>query len=115
MERRLTEDELELLAAVGRGPDGRSTDIASGGGPPHWVASMLNYCSRCGAELEMATLPEESRDRLACASCGYIAYVNPRLVVTTLPVTPAGRAHPAAAGDRAGPGLVGTARRVPRG
>ena len=48
---------------------------------------MMNYCTRCGAELAVASLPEESRDRLACAACGYIAYVNPRLVVTTLPVT----------------------------
>src|SRR5439155_6973225 len=29
----------------------------------------------------------EDRHRLACAACGHIAYVNPRLVVTTLPIT----------------------------
>jgi ADP-ribose pyrophosphatase YjhB (NUDIX family) len=90
MERRLSDVELDLIATVGRGPDGRSTDVASGGGTPHWLASILNYCSRCGAELAVASLPEESRDRLACAACGYIAYANPRLVVTTLPVNPAG-------------------------
>ncbi len=87
MERRLDDDEIELLRAAGRGLDGRSTDIASGGGAPRWVSATLNYCSRCGAELAIASLPEESRDRLACAACGYIAYINPRLVVTTLPVT----------------------------
>jgi ADP-ribose pyrophosphatase YjhB (NUDIX family) len=32
----------------------------------------------------------EDRHRLACRSCGYIAYVNPRVVVTTLPVTDGG-------------------------
>ena len=48
---------------------------------------MLRYCSRCGARLELATLPEENRERLACDACGFIAYVNPRLVVTTIPVT----------------------------
>src|SRR5262249_18019449 len=32
----------------------------------------------------------EDRDRMACRSCGLIAYVNPRLVVTTLPITDAG-------------------------
>ncbi len=32
----------------------------------------------------------EDRDRLACLSCGHITYVNPRLVVTTFPVTEAG-------------------------
>jgi ADP-ribose pyrophosphatase YjhB (NUDIX family) len=37
-------------------------------------------------------LPEENRERLVCANCGFIAYVNPRLVVTTIPVTDAGEA-----------------------
>jgi ADP-ribose pyrophosphatase YjhB (NUDIX family) len=35
-------------------------------------------------------VPGEDRDRLACPDCGHIAYVNPRLVVTTLPITEAG-------------------------
>ena len=74
-----------------RGLDGRSTDIASGDGTPDWIAATLRYCSRCGARLALATLPEENRERLACAACGFIAYVNPRLVVATLPVTDDGR------------------------
>ena len=32
----------------------------------------------------------EHRHRLACPACGHIAYVNPRLVATTLPITEAG-------------------------
>jgi ADP-ribose pyrophosphatase YjhB (NUDIX family) len=28
----------------------------------------------------------EDRQRLSCEACGHIAYVNPRLVVTTLPI-----------------------------
>ena len=51
---------------------------------------MLNYCSRCGTELTFGAIEGEDRDRLGCPSCGYIAYVNPRLVVTTIPVTDAG-------------------------
>ena len=74
-----------------RGPDARSTDIASGGGVPGWLASMLNFCSRCGAELRFGFIDGEDRERLACEQCGYVAYVNPRLVVTTLPVTNDGR------------------------
>jgi ADP-ribose pyrophosphatase YjhB (NUDIX family) len=53
--------------------------------------AMLNFCARCGAELQLGPVPDEDRDRLACPVCGYIAYVNPRLVVTTLPVTEDGR------------------------
>jgi ADP-ribose pyrophosphatase YjhB (NUDIX family) len=73
-----------------RGPDGRSTDLASGRGVPPWIATSLNFCSRCGATLRFGTIPGEDRDRLSCEACGHIVYVNPRLVVTTFPVTDAG-------------------------
>ena len=73
-----------------RGRDGRSTDILSGRGVPDWIASSLNYCSRCGASLAFGPIEGEDRHRLACEVCGYIAYVNPRLVVTTIPVTDSG-------------------------
>jgi 8-oxo-dGTP diphosphatase len=59
-------------------------------GVPAWLAATLNFCSQCGSPLTFGPLPGEERDRLACERCGYIAYVNPRLVVTTLPVTDAG-------------------------
>jgi ADP-ribose pyrophosphatase YjhB (NUDIX family) len=90
MERPLDAAELAAMAALGRGPDGRSTDIASGFGPPAWISATLNFCSRCGEELVSGPLVGENRDRLACVACGHVAYVNPRLVVTTIPVTDAG-------------------------
>ena len=92
MERRLDDDERRQMAALGRGPDGRSTDIASGRGVPDWLASTLSHCSRCGGPLALGTPPGENRDRLTCSACGYISYVNPRLVATTIPVTEAGEA-----------------------
>jgi ADP-ribose pyrophosphatase YjhB (NUDIX family) len=70
-----------------RGPDGRSTDLPSGSGVPPWLAATLNFCTRCGAPLRFGMVPGEDRERLACAECGHVAYVNPRLVVTTLPIT----------------------------
>jgi ADP-ribose pyrophosphatase YjhB (NUDIX family) len=73
-----------------RGPDARSTDIDSGRGVPAWLASTLNFCNRCGGALQFGPIEGEDRDRLACASCGLVAYVNPRLVVTTIPVNDAG-------------------------
>jgi ADP-ribose pyrophosphatase YjhB (NUDIX family) len=72
------------------GLDGRSTEIDSGLGVPMWLAAHFNFCSRCGARLRMGMVPGEERERLACDACGYIAYVNPRLVVTAIPVTDAG-------------------------
>lgn len=74
-----------------RGPDGRSSDLDSGGGVPDWMAHHLNFCSSCGASLRFGEIPGEDRHRLSCPSCGHIAYVNPRLVVTTLPITDDGK------------------------
>jgi 8-oxo-dGTP diphosphatase len=76
--------------AFDSGLDGRSTDIDSGLGVPGWLAAHLKFCSRCGARLRHGEVPGEDRERLACDACGYIAYVNPRLVVTAIPVTDAG-------------------------
>ena len=73
-----------------RGLDGRSTGIPSGLGVPVWLEAGLRHCSRCGAPLRFGPIDGEDRDRLACESCGHIAYVNPRLVVTTIPVTDTG-------------------------
>ena len=77
--------------AAARGPDARSTDIASGGGVPGWIAASQHHCSRCGTALDFGPVAGEDRDRASCPACGYIAYVNPRLVVTTFPVTADGR------------------------
>jgi ADP-ribose pyrophosphatase YjhB (NUDIX family) len=63
---------------------------ASQPGVPRWLAANLNFCSRCGSALAFGPLPNEERDRLACATCGFIAYINPRLVVSTLPVMESG-------------------------
>lgn len=57
---------------------------------PGWIRSILGYCSRCGSPLELGEVPGDHRERLVCRACGFIAYVNPRLVVSTLPVTDAG-------------------------
>ena len=60
------------------------------GGIPDWLEPMVRFCSRCGAQLTFGSLEGEERARLACPSCRFVFYVNPRLVVTTLPVTERG-------------------------
>jgi ADP-ribose pyrophosphatase YjhB (NUDIX family) len=86
----LDEHARRALAEVGRGRDARSTDISSGGGVPAWIAATLNHCTRCGATLAVGRATGDHRDRLACNACGLVAYVNPRLVVGTLPVNERG-------------------------
>lgn len=79
-------------------------------GAPDWLEPTLRNCSRCGGELAFGPVEGEDRDRHCCMDCGYVTYVNPRVVVTTLPVTDAGelvllrRAIPPATGAWAQPG-----------
>lgn len=80
-------------------------DAGAGRGVPAWLAATLNHCSRCGAPLRLGMVPGEDRERLACDSCGYVAYVNPRLVVTCLPVTDAGEVMLLRRGIEPGRGL----------
>lgn len=79
-------------------------------GAPEWLAPTLCNCSRCGGPLVYGPVPGEDRERHRCSACGCVTYVNPRLVVTTLPVTDAGelvlirRAIPPGFGAWAQPG-----------
>ncbi len=59
-------------------------------GVPPWLAETLNYCSRCGGPLVFGPVAGDERERLVCGRCGFVTYVNPRLVVTAIPVTEAG-------------------------
>jgi ADP-ribose pyrophosphatase YjhB (NUDIX family) len=60
------------------------------GGIPDWLEPMVRFCSRCGDALSFGPIDGEERERLSCSKCGFIFYVNPRLVVTTLPITDRG-------------------------
>ncbi|HEX2923962.1 MAG TPA: NUDIX hydrolase [Chloroflexota bacterium] len=46
----------------------------------------MPYCMQCGSNLEAKVPPGDDRNRLVCPSCGFISYVNPKLVVGALPV-----------------------------
>jgi len=83
----------------------RTLDVGAGRGVPAWLAATLNHCSHCGGALHLRMLPGEDRERLACDACGHIAYVNPRLVVTCLPVTDSGEVMLLRRGIEPGRGL----------
>jgi ADP-ribose pyrophosphatase YjhB (NUDIX family) len=61
--------------------------VVAGSGAPDWFNSIHRHCTRCGGRLELGAVAGEERERLVCVDCGHIAYLNPRLVVTSLPVT----------------------------
>ena len=73
-----------------RDPGARLPVDGFANGAPDWLGSTLQHCSRCGGGLAYGPVEGEDRDRHYCRSCGYVTYVNPRIVVTTLPVTDSG-------------------------
>ena len=46
----------------------------------------FKHCPICAAHLRHIHVPLEGRDRLVCEGCGYIFYLNPRVVCGTLPL-----------------------------
>ena len=47
----------------------------------------IKFCSQCGSgKIERALPPGDDRVREICANCGHIHYVNPKIVVGSIPV-----------------------------
>lgn len=47
---------------------------------------QAQYCSVCGSAVETRTPDGDQRPRQVCPACGTVHYVNPKLVVGSLPV-----------------------------
>jgi ADP-ribose pyrophosphatase YjhB (NUDIX family) len=45
----------------------------------------MNYCSHCSARLDVLIPEGDDRPRQVCPDCGRIHYVNPKLVVGSIP------------------------------
>lgn len=45
----------------------------------------MNFCSSCGAAVELRIPEDDSRPRYICTVCGIIHYQNPRLVIGSIP------------------------------
>jgi ADP-ribose pyrophosphatase YjhB (NUDIX family) len=74
------------LADPGAGLPGEDLEA----GVPRWLTETLRYCPRCGTPIAHGPIEHEDRERHHCTACGFIVYLNPRPVVSTLPVTDAG-------------------------
>lgn len=46
----------------------------------------MKYCSNCGHALDIRIPEGDNRPRSCCPQCGTIHYVNPKIVVGTIPV-----------------------------
>ncbi len=50
------------------------------------MSPALNFCSLCGHAITLRIPPGDNRERACCDACGTIHYVNPKMVVGTVPV-----------------------------
>ena len=57
------------------------------GGAITTIHFVPKFCSRCGGKLDTKFIPEEKQERLHCAACGFIAYLNPPVVAGAIPET----------------------------
>ena len=46
--------------------------------------AVYRYCPTCGGPLEARTLKTGDRERLACAACGFVLYLDPKVAVGTI-------------------------------
>ncbi|NJM32041.1 MAG: NUDIX hydrolase [Limnobacter sp.] len=46
----------------------------------------MKYCSNCGSEVEYKIPATDNRERACCPACNTVHYVNPKIVVGTIPV-----------------------------
>lgn len=50
------------------------------------LTTAARYCPRCAGILEMRPVDTEGKPQRVCASCGFIFYLNPKVVACTVPI-----------------------------
>jgi ADP-ribose pyrophosphatase YjhB (NUDIX family) len=51
----------------------------------------MNFCSACGAPVELRTPADDNRPRHVCTACATVHYQNPKLVIGSIPEWEDGR------------------------
>src|SRR5262252_4355010 len=57
----------------------------------HDEAHAFRFCPRCGGTLERRLLKSTEPERLVCAACGFVFYLDPKIAVGTIITTSSGR------------------------
>src|SRR5262245_30191525 len=50
------------------------------------IEATIKFCPRCGGGLIKQPVPPEFKHHLACNGCGFIFYLNPKVVGCALPI-----------------------------
>lgn len=51
---------------------------------PHDDSHTFRFCPRCGGGLERRSLKANEPERLVCAACGFVFYIDPKVAVGTI-------------------------------
>lgn len=54
--------------------------------PLYLAPSTIRYCPLCGSALIRTPVPPEQKEEAVCSSCGFVFYLNPKVVGATIPV-----------------------------
>ncbi len=54
--------------------------------PPILSPETLRYCPICGGGLVPERIPPDQKVQMVCGGCGFIFFLNPKLVAGTLPM-----------------------------
>jgi ADP-ribose pyrophosphatase YjhB (NUDIX family) len=70
--------------------------VAIGSAPPptlhpHDDSHAFRFCPRCGGALERKLLKASEPERLVCAACGFVFYIDPKIAVGTIIRVSSGR------------------------
>jgi 8-oxo-dGTP diphosphatase len=58
---------------------------------PHDDSHTFRFCPRCGGPLERRLLKAGEPERLVCAQCGFVFYIDPKVAVGTIVTIDDGR------------------------
>jgi ADP-ribose pyrophosphatase YjhB (NUDIX family) len=47
--------------------------------------ATIRYCPICGGTLGRAAVPPDQREQAVCTGCGFVFYLNPKVVAGTIP------------------------------
>ena len=50
------------------------------------VNQLINFCTQCGSPVDHVIPKDDDRLRFVCKNCGYIHYLNPKIVVGSIPI-----------------------------
>ena len=53
--------------------------------PRQLTPQTIRYCPLCGAGLIRSPIPPEESEEAVCSACGFVFYLNPKLVAGTIP------------------------------